>query len=602
MEQLIHKYSSGKKVLDCVRNILEHLTGRIDTRVFDEKLSKIETIGKKLSGNRTKSDTGGDIASSVVGNILGNVAYSFLEKAAIVSGKSADSKPDKSTDSKPADSKPIIEKYILTLDYNDALTDLVSECNDIRQATIEASDTFREELAKLLTKLNGVYGVYLKEYHLLDLAAIEVISDLIISPTLDTSIIRRYFSSDRRTVLLYSTIMQKMLDLLSTTDKKAMFKLIGDINEDKDLYMSGIVNTQHKTLPKDNPPLLSFSLVPATNCMKLTDLLTMILPKPTTSTSFQAISKTADAGIIVINKIIYTPIEYNLRPLIISSEIKKYYQPDEYGITSRLVDRFKTIVGYDSSKKWDISIEVYGESNDKFYILETLDGHLYRCMTPWMSNSASYLVGKYKVSPILEYKYGKETRAANYHAACAKVSTRHMFLSKAMSLEGFDTQAKDVESNTIRNDIADKLLEHVQSVIKSKYKNKISSNVDIYEVLHDQDLLDIFGECVVLSYKTGAANEDIAAFEAGKFPFSEVLSTFIVELQKTIRRFAKELHDSYTRRPLPADIFELPSDQRAEEINKKIESVIRDTLVLVIKPTDNIYSTLYFKYLVLNFT
>lgn len=118
-------------------------------------------------------------------------------------------------------------------------------------------------------------------------------------------------------------------------------------------------------------------------------------------------------------------------------------------------------------KDWDFFTEIIGEDNDKFYILETLDGNNYRCLAPWI-HSKTYGLAKFRVLHILKYFKEKHTpnRPANYHALMEKKMVQNMFLSRAIDIEGLIDNIQDTETNTIRNDICDAIIDHIKTVIK----------------------------------------------------------------------------------------------------------------------------------------
>jgi hypothetical protein len=142
----------------------------------------------------------------------------------------------------------------------------------------------------------------------------------------------------------------------------------------------------------------------------------------------------------------------------------------------------------------------------------------------------------------------------------------------------------------------------IQEIISKKYNNNIKNSVELSIVLHDETLTSLFSETILLQYNKGVMAEEIKEFKAGIFPFSEILSSFLVELQYMTRRFSKEMHDGYSRNPPSNKIYDMPKKERMEIILKKIHDIIEETVGLIIKDGSNIYSSLHTKYLILNNT
>jgi hypothetical protein len=386
-----------------------------------------------------------------------------------------------------------------------------------------------------------------------------------------------------------------------------MFKILNIIELDKNIILGENTKSIFKknNATKSNPPLKRFGLLPVTNSLPVKELLNIILAeerKPITHYDFKKLSKSHNIGFIVMNRVVYTPIEFNVRSLIIKSVAKDYIQPDEFGINDKTIDRFKTIRDYPKNDNWDFSTQIYGKESDKFYIIETLDGKNYRCLAPWIQ-SKTYGLPRFRVENILQYfSNNTTTRSSEYHTILSKQSTNNMFLKRAVDIESFTESGALVDSNIIKQYIVKKLYKLIQEIVTKKYKNDIKNSVELSVLIHDENLTSLFSETILLQYNKGAVSEEIKEFNAGIFPFSEVLSSFLVELQYMTRRFSKEMHDGYSRNPPSNKIYDLPKREKMEIIMKKIHDIIEETVELIIKDGSNIYSSLHTKYLILNNT
>jgi len=103
-------------------------------------------------------------------------------------------------------------------------------------------------------------------------------------------------------------------------------------------------------------------------------------------------------------------------------------------------------------------------------------------------------------------------------------------------------------------------------------------------------------------YKEGTQLDNLKQFNAGSFPFEEVLVSFMMELQIMTRRLSKELHDGYSRNPLKNEVFDKNNKEKMTTIETKLFDVVTDAIRLIIKDDSNIYLSMHVKYAILNDT
>ena len=174
------------------------------------------------------------------------------------------------------------------------------------------------------------------------------------------------FYEYKRTVLLYSKFIQEFIDYLyETKDKDAkilMYYIMDLVELDKDFFISGnISNSLKDNINKDihliNPALKRFGLIPITDSMLLDDLIQLITDKKVTykvndkvndrvngkTINLEKLAKEKNIGFILMRHVVYTPVEYNLKPLILPDVAKCLIQPQEFGITEKTIERFQTI-------------------------------------------------------------------------------------------------------------------------------------------------------------------------------------------------------------------------------------------------------------------
>jgi hypothetical protein len=494
------------------------------------------------------------------------------------------------------------------------------------------SQTYKLEAADQLTKLLSQYTNFLKKYKDNDADIITYLNNILLSIVLNgdektaeltkeqgdklfdmIKYIQEKFYNAKNTVQLYAKFLQTFIDVIysrGSVATKILFDILDLIEIDKDFFISGNVqNTLGKAyadIHKVNPPLKRFSLVPGTVCMPLTELLSIILLKPTTGKiDLKKYSVSEDVCFIKMNRIVYTPVEYNLRPLVIESVAKPLLVSEDFGVNKKIVDRFKTIKLLETDK-WDFSYEIIGKLDTAtgIYCLETLDGANYRALVFDMK-ATTYLLDKSKLTHLINYitKEVTPTRVSNYHAVQIKSAIGNMFLRRPLNIDIMEETAKDIDTQVIRNELFLQVTNYIADSIKKNYDSgkSIADNSDINDILHDDKIREVFANTLLKLYRVGSKIESLREFDAGKFPFSELLSSYLLDLSVILMRFMRELHDGYNRNPFGPEVFELPSMDKVSSIRKQLDNLVLNVLNQIISDKENIYASLNYKYLLLNF-
>ena len=235
------------------------------------------------------------------------------------------------------------------------------------------------------------------------------------------------------------------------------------------------------------------------------------------------------------------------------------------------------------------------------YIIETLDGDNFRILSPTLFGR-NYSIPKDKVEKIIKFlEHPCEiSRISCYHKLLIKKATANMFIGKPLDFETMENNAKDNNMQIIKNELFLKLYGLIQEIIKKDFSSgvKIKSSSEINEIIHDDRIGELFSSILLKMYEVGFNADNPTNFNAGKFAFSELLSSFIVDLQDSTRKFMKDLHDGYNSNLLPSEVF---TSKDLPVINKKIEFLLLNSLENQLNSSDNIYSSLNYKYLILNY-
>jgi hypothetical protein len=496
-------------------------------------------------------------------------------------------------------------------DLADFIRKLSKHYDDVSRS--DKSNTFKVELDEMLSRIVLIHDGLNKQRVTTDVSLTTSLSNLIFniaksdnSYVETVEYIRKLYQSSPFSIGLYANTLQLIVDKLSNSPDLSI--ILNLIELDKDEILDGHVTSIFKTknIHLINPPLKRFGLIPTTDSLKLDELLRVIANKSISGKSnidvcAKALSKNKDIGVIVMKHIVYTPIEYNLRTLILKPVAEKLIQPDTFGPNEKMIKRFTTMRAA-SNKKWDFSYNIYNEKAKSFYILETLDGEYYRCLGFNLQNKV-YTVDAILVSMLIDYinNKNKPGRIANYQSMMIKEASKHMFLRKPLELESYEGKSSEVPSHVIKQDVYYVLDLIAKNITKTSYSNNIKSPVEINDLLHDVKFGEAFYNKVLELYPKMVIADDLAKFDVGAFPYSELLSSFLVNLTNNTNRFMKELHDGYVRDPLKDAVFAMKDSERMPIIRKKIEDIIANAIDLIIKDSDNLYSDLHYKYLLLNF-
>lgn len=525
------------------------------------------------------------------------------------------------------------------------------------------SQTYKLETADYLSKIILAYNTFTKKHIEADVSFINSLTSDILNlitnehPNMGANTIQsvKYIQSQfyqyKNTVSLYASFLQNFINYLYDRGgdaKNIMYQILNMIEEDKNFFIDGNVKNTlsqtHKDIHLKNPPLKRYGLVPISNSMPINKLISHALKKQVTGnillSSLPAFAKKHKLCIILAYRVVYHPIEYNIRPLVLEEKADEFKQPVEYGITDKIIDRFKTIsipdgvnnkkINKSSNKssnnkkinkkvvnkkinkstkknddiKWNFSYKIVGDVDkaNKYYVFESLDNKTYRILAPGLNHPPE--LQKQQINNFIRYisSPNKPNRIINYQSVCIKNSINNMFLRRPLSFDTMEQQAQNIDTQIIRNDLYLKISNLIKNTIIAKeYKkgSNLKNNVDINDIIHDDRIKEVFMNVLLSMYNVGAKLAFEQEYSAGKFPFYELLSSYILGLQKLSNRFMKELHDAYNRNPLDDEVFN--SSDKMQQINDKLDEILIKLFNTLISDKSNIYSALNYKYLLLNF-
>ena len=428
----------------------------------------------------------------------------------------------------------------------------------------------------------------------------------------DILLLQSLFRENIQIYSLYSNILQQ---IISNTESSTTSSTSSTSNNISD-YILEIVEADKNFILKDhfksiykndnmhiyNPQLKKFGLIPATECLPLDKLIDLVCNIKLNDQL--DLSKNPNVGFIIMRHVTNNPIEYNLQKFIVKKQ-NSSGDFSKYGVNIPLIDRL-TIINKlkENNKKVEFKYEIVNKKANKIYVLETLDNVTYRCLTNMINinydaNSIKiFHITDKTVKNIINYIENgcKQTRISNYQNIVIKDASKNMFLNKKLEMESFESNKFVTPLNIIKLEIFNK----IQKYVVETYPEIINQDL-INQIIHDKNITEILEDNIIKLYPTVVSDTDIKELKAGDFKFSEIYSSFITELQQIKVRFEKELHDGYNRSPLPNKIFVKLEKNTHVIIEKKILQVIQDALDLIMKNKDDIYSSMHYKYLLLNF-
>jgi hypothetical protein len=504
---------------------------------------------------------------------------------------------------------------------------------------------------------------------------------------------------------LFTKIIEDLISNLQKNKsyKLSLFYIYDKIEEVKNSIIDGYANNRfssevNKHLHIINPLYKKYGLIPVSDSLNINDMLSYIIKtkkndneeKDIKSNNFKKMMIENKITIILLNHVVYTPIEYNIHPLFNADIINKYNITSQMGVNADIIKRFNCIkkvgdfpiihwmhqeklkkntenfdepssesddengeplsvsnfkdekslskvskVGgsdnfvnilskdkttedassYGSSlskiaeeklKKnevWDFSYEIIGDNhdNDTFYVLESLAAGYYRFLAPWI-NTNNYKLNKFRISKLINFltNENKQDRISNYNNIQINNSIKNMFLSKQLDIDIMQEHSKDIDLSLVKNILFNSISKIIEKYVNDTYNegSLINNTKDLNDIIHQKEIKELFINSILKTYNLGSKYTDLSEYNTSKFPFSEVFSTFLVELLNLSVLFMKNLHDELNRFEINLESI-FTSSQKNIKIIKLLNDIVYKTINNIIN-SDNLYYCLNYKFLLLN--
>lgn len=441
--------------------------------------------------------------------------------------------------------------------------------------------------------------------------------------TLTDCVIKHIFS-----VSLYAFIMQKtIMNCLESTVDVCDYILdkVETVKNAVILHNKKIKSGNHQ-LFQSNAHLKTFGLTAYDKSSTLDIIFKKYLSSNVNFKNIQDLEKDArstnsylkklDICVIIINRVIKNPIEFNLWTLIDRKIAHSYIQSPNMGITQKTIDKFNTIQFKElkGAKKWNFNIDKYGSIDSEYFIvLENLNNELYRVMSIYneiyeyktIKNSRKEVkIHKNKIMEFINYVKNKgdiptKTRITEYNLMQEKKILKNLFLPIKFNINEIKLKSQIIESHLLRHFILTNLQKQFDEIFKKEYKNgnKIKTYKDIAELIHNKKFIDIFDSILIEQYNIYAIkNND----DKNDFNFSESMSTFLTVLFNMNTEFRRLIHDTYISTNINIKILSETDKIKHDELFDIFTEIVKNVLVKIISDERNIYQEILYKNDLLN--
>jgi hypothetical protein len=479
--------------------------------------------------------------------------------------------------------------------------------------TQEFSSTYILETSAMFDKVIILINNTLKRHRAFDAEIVSHLGDMIYNSfNFDNPLgsfveIRESYHKYRNGISLYSFVVQKIIDTLFTQDKDRRvmaFKIMGLLEDDKNLELSKDQYEKKYVKLKNNPPLQSFGLIPKTDLLSLSEIVQLAFNQSVSGQMKEEdltdIGNIKNLCIIVHRKVTTRATDYKLKNILQKSSYKH-----TTGINLELVDKFQTIDVMGNSK-YDFKITTYGQDLNRavsVLIIEMLNIGRYRIVTPW--SSPNFILPKSSVvnyvDLIQKKNVGKPTRSEYYNNIIIKKMMTNMFLERSINVRNLSEQSQVDEIKFLRNTVHTTLIIFYSDVLNKEHDNgkKIKNNKDLIKVINDERIKDIFTEILVKNYYNFLKRNSFIE-EENSFVFTEVLSTFLAHLQVIVRNFVREIYANSEKFEPKESLYKKDYPIMYAEIKDVFESVVKATLGKIINDKSNIYQSLIYKTMMIN--
>jgi hypothetical protein len=478
------------------------------------------------------------------------------------------------------------------------------------------------EIIEQLDKVNKFYAKFQKTYQDLEVDLLEnskIIQQILSANKEQLLVMFETIQkcTETNTVQLYLYLTEIIIAKLQNIENNytVMSYIYESIDADKSKFIEHVPTSQINNkifIPAGNPLLKRYNLVPITDGAPLKQVLSTCLnvnniKGAVTQTNLKFLAGLHKCTFVTIQKVVYEPIDYSVNNLFSESKHQK-----TYGLTLSYVEKMKTIKEL-LPAKWDFSKIIYSFLSDedllqpsaealesKYFVFETLDGENYKilsCSTVNFHNVSNNFsktsistksIPYNKIKNLLIDILGrhKHSRINSYQHLCIEKALPNMFMSRKLPLEYAKEDSKSIDTSLIKTEISIQMM-------KLFGKSKIKNNYDMIKFLQDSSIEKCFVNTIIEMFAM-IREKTVELTSEHHFRNSEILVSYISELQDLGRIFMRDLSESYSRDPI--------IDFNEQAVQKKFEEILRATMNYLISSSSNIYQNVSYKNTLLSFS
>lgn len=405
---------------------------------------------------------------------------------------------------------------------------------------------------------------------------------------------QKMFRVDTAIISLYASIIYRGM---KNSEQQVKFKLTEFIDDDKAFVLS---HNLQQPIIKHELKFRAFGFIPQS---------------PLQPMNMDTIkSLVSDTAIVILLYKTISSIEIDtwlLRDLGKTKQLLGEYAVNR-GLTSGILTRCTNIRYLESESKSDIPItkpaketkqtkkdkqtkrskhmyEILGdrEKYTEGYVLETLGGDKWRYLCPF-SSGGSYSVAKYKLEPFLMYlTTNRMSKIAAYNKHQHQLILNKMFFSRTMqpSVEYLESLAQDADMSSVKHNLTIAL----EQLLKTNAKMELKSFYHVLSYLQTLNIKETITSVLLDEFRNLSQYEEFTSIlEKSSFPTSEILLSYIVEMQKFAHILYKAFIDNMKDKQHDFDTKSIPLDQI-------INAAIKDSIDEKIRQEGSIMNIINFK-------
>lgn len=312
--------------------------------------------------------------------------------------------------------------------------------------------------------------------------------------------------------------------------------------------------------------MVRYGLVPGLSC-EISEIFDQIGAKYDVNSSLDNNLRSAalNNGIILINISNKSPLEFNIKSITDSNYIKDHdlETTAASGLTKKIINKYKTTTMLTPNDVKGKKMVKYPGKHDKWYIIETINGTLYRLL----SYQNAIIIDGNRIVGLLN---GLSTRCFNYNNIQANVITTKCINKKLENLVSeYDDNFIGNVPGYIAPAINNKLIDYFNEQLKSGAIKSISDFDDV--VLNEAMISDIILK--TLPHTSGVSSKGAL----------EYTITYIARINFIIDQFMKELMRQLNRHPIDKKIFKESHTSVHKELQAIYKLLIDKTIAEITK-------------------